>query len=131
GVDVDGPFAVPGRLDLIVPETLEICRLRTGPRAGDEKIPAKIEVKRSEIWIGFFCDSFEAFVGRKISRIRFAEPKLHPAEKLLVIGDVSFEHLIKRFLRDRFARGVQPDAPVSADIFITSETFRRREDDGC
>ncbi len=48
GVDVDGVLAAPRRRHALVPEALQVRRLRTGPRAGDEQVAAVLEVERGQ-----------------------------------------------------------------------------------
>ena len=43
-VDVDGVFTVPGRVHVLVPDTLQGCRKSAFPAAGNEKIPTEIKV---------------------------------------------------------------------------------------
>src|SRR5215472_1626969 len=62
-VDVDRPFAVPGWIELIVPKSLEVGRLAAWPAAGNEKISAKLEIKRRELRIRLMPDSLQALVG--------------------------------------------------------------------
>src|SRR6267142_2839374 len=91
GIDVDDPFTVPGRLDFIVPETLQIRGLRTRPGTRDEEITPKVEIERSQVWIRVFCHFFKAFVGRKACRLGSTEVKLDAAKELLVISDMGFQ----------------------------------------
>ena len=49
GVDVDGLLAVPGRLELIVPDPLQVGRLAARPAAGDQQVAAELEVEGRQL----------------------------------------------------------------------------------
>ena len=64
GVDVDGVLAAPRRRHAVVPEALQVRRLRTRPRAGDEQVAAVLEVERGEARIAAVAEPAHALVGR-------------------------------------------------------------------
>ena len=63
-VDVDGVLAPPGRVDLVVPDALQVQGLRPGPRPGDHQIAAILEELFGEQRIGCSLDhSLQPFIG--------------------------------------------------------------------
>ena len=49
GIDVDGVFRVPGRVDLIVPDTLQIGGLSTWLRGGDQQVTTILHHERYHV----------------------------------------------------------------------------------
>ncbi len=45
-VDVDGPLAAPGRIGPLVPDPLQVGRLRTRARARQQQVAAELEIQR-------------------------------------------------------------------------------------
>ena len=86
GVDVDGVLAAPRRRHALVPEALQVCRLRTRPRAGNQQVAAVLEVERGETGILPIGERTHALVGRRV--LRRPELECHPVEQLPVIADV-------------------------------------------
>src|SRR5438045_2304634 len=47
-IDVHCPIAAPGRTNLVVPDALQVCRLRSGARTGYQQITTILKVQRDE-----------------------------------------------------------------------------------
>ena len=84
-VDVDRVLASPGRIDLVVPDALQIQGLRTGARAGDHQIAAVLEDLFGQKWIGVALgNSLEPLIGRQVPMLRLAaKVDRHAAKQLL------------------------------------------------
>src|SRR5437588_542356 len=129
GVNVDGVFAVPGRLELVVPEALEVGGLAAGPRAGDEQVTAELEVKRGELRIGLLGGVLQALIGGELCGSRGAEIQMDAAKKRLVIGHVPFEHWLEVLLSDLGQRGFAELRWIAANILVVLDARRRHKDE--
>ena len=105
GVDVDGVLAAPRRRHALVPEALQVRRLRTGPRAGDEQVAAVLEVERGETGIVAVARTprTRSSVG---TRFDGAEIERDAVEQLLVVADVRGAQRV-----DALARGADRAPP--------------------
>ncbi len=77
-VDVGMEVRLPGRVDMIIPDALQVGR-QLARRAGgaDEQVPAVLEQQRGEVWIVGAClYFFQALVRREVLRIA-GEVELH------------------------------------------------------
>ena len=86
GVDVDGVLAAPRRRHALVPEALQVRRLRTGPRAGNQQVAAVLEIERRKTGIVAVAEPTHALVGRHA--LRGSEIERDAIEQLLVVADV-------------------------------------------
>ena len=50
-IDVHCPIAAPGRADLVVPNALQVCRLRSQTRTGYQQITTILKVQRDELLV--------------------------------------------------------------------------------
>ena len=101
-VDVDGVLAAPRRRHALVPEALQVRRLRAGPRAGDQQVAAVLEVERGETGIVAVAERTHAFVGRHA--LRRSEIERDAIEQLLVVADVRGAQRIDALARRRIER---------------------------
>ena len=63
-LDVDGVFAVPGRVVRVVPDTLQICRLPPRTARPDHQVSAKLKQESDKLRIASSCKGLNASVGR-------------------------------------------------------------------
>ena len=87
-VDVGRVLAAPGRIDLLVPDALQVGGLTAGPRRGDHQVAAVLDVERGERGIGVRRVGRDALIGRQVGDRRRAEIDREAAEQPLVVGDV-------------------------------------------
>ncbi len=84
-------------LDVVVPDALQIRRLRARPRAGDQQVAAVLEVERGEAGVGRAVPhGREALVGGQSVPRRRAEVESDAPEERAVVGEVPREELAVR-----------------------------------
>ena len=88
GVDVDGVLRAPGRQQLVVPQALQVRRLRAGARTADEQVARVLEIQRRELRVVAGLRIADAHVGRLFARRRCRQFERHAAEQLLMVRDV-------------------------------------------
>ena len=126
-VDVCGVFTFPRRFERVIPDSLEIGGLRTGPGAGDKKIPSELKIERFQLRVKSIRRIFNSLVCRKIYRLGSSDVQLDSMEKLLIVSDVSFDEPIEGFsgnsFHSRFAAGcrVTTDVLEVIKIAMTSQ----------
>src|SRR5262245_7705041 len=79
-VDVDRPLAVPWWVFRLVPNALQIGRLRTGTRTGDQEVPSKLKIERRQLWIALLLELFNAAIRRLAHGIGRAQIERHAME---------------------------------------------------
>ena len=87
-VDVRGPAAAPRRPQAVVPDALQVGRLRTGPAAGDQQVAAELEIKRRQLRVAASGKSLDPFVGRQLGSVTGAQIERYPAKQPLMVGQV-------------------------------------------
>ena len=88
GVDVDRVLAAPRRREAVVPDPLQVGRLRAGTRAGDEQVAGVVEVERRQGRIAARGERGDTLVdGHRRARRR---PKVErdAIEELAMVPDV-------------------------------------------
>jgi len=96
GIDVDRVLALPGRIHALVPEALEIGRLRARPRAADQQVPAELKVEGRQLRIVLLIGVSNPFVRRPLGGRGGAEVQRDAAKQLLMGGHMVLEHRIER-----------------------------------
>jgi hypothetical protein len=86
GVDIDGVLAAPRRGHAFVPDALQICRLRPGPRAGNEQIAPVLEIERRKTGVVAGAEPAHALVGRHA--LRGSEIEGDAIEELSIVAKV-------------------------------------------
>ena len=88
-VDIDVVIAVPRRFDVLVPDTLEVCRHAAGTRTGHQKITAELKVQGAQGRIvGATLHGLQPLIGRFVHSSGLTEIQRHPAEQSPVLGKV-------------------------------------------
>ena len=130
GVDVGRVFRIPHGIHVLVPDPLEVGRLRSRTRGRDEKVAAELEDEGAEGGIVRPVEALEPFVGReqRIRRRRQGHP--HPAEQAPVLVEVGglegLEGSTGRGRQDRLDAG----AGIAADVLVIDEVRRRGDEQG-
>ena len=88
GVDVHRPFAVPRRMERVIPDALQIRGLTTGAAAGDEQIPAILKRQRGKVGVAATGKIMEPLVRRQFRRGGLAEIERHAPEQRLMIRNM-------------------------------------------
>jgi len=84
-VDVDRVLAAPGRAHLVVPEALEVGRLGARAGAGDQEVPAELEVQGSQVRVLSRGKGLDPFVRGLVHGSACAQVQGHPAEQTPVL----------------------------------------------
>ena len=80
-IDIRGPVAAPGRRDLIVPNALQIGRLRTRSGSGNQKVASVLEVERQQRGIRRNFKLLEPLAGWQLRTGAAAQIERNPIEK--------------------------------------------------
>ena len=93
-IDVHRVLRVPPRILIVVPDALQIGRLRAGPRTRDEEISAELVVQRRQLRVRRIGISFHPQIGGKcVGRCSCRpERELHPTEPGAMFGQMIAPH---------------------------------------
>ena len=127
GVDVDGVLAVPGRLELVVPDALQVGRLAAGAARRDQQVAAVLEEQGGERGIGR-CLATRARARRSAGpRPAAGRGRATRGGTALVVGDVRRAKLVERFAVESVEVGLAAGDRVGRDIAEVDEVGRGRE----
>ena len=84
-IDVAGVLAVPGRVERIVPDALQIGRLPALAAGGNQQIAAVLEEQRGQVGVVAVAEVAEADVGGFVGGGRVAEVERDAVEEALVV----------------------------------------------
>src|SRR5205085_1262673 len=76
-------------------EALEVGGLRAGPAAGDEEVPAELEVERGKLRVVVPHRIADPLVRRPPGGLGGAQVERDPAEETPVLGDVVLEEAVE------------------------------------
>ena len=134
GIDVDGVFAVPRGILLVVPDALQIGRLTSWLRRGDEQIAAILEHQRHQVDIGngifVLGELFHALVSLQLRCLADGQCEAHAGKLVPVGGNMTFQQLgifqSGSTCQDRFVLRMC----IPAHIVIIHEIRGRSDADG-
>ena len=89
-VDVDRVFAAPGRVFALVPDALQVERLRPRARPADHEITPELKISRRQFRIVVVGKRLDANVRRPLRVVRVAEVELNAVEEPLIILNMLF-----------------------------------------
>lgn len=98
--DVDGPLTVPGGIQAVIPDPLQVGRLGAGPTAGNQQKAAELEIERHQIGIVGFFRLPEPCIGRLLIGIMPAKIQGNPTEEVLMIFHVGMMKGFVGFILD-------------------------------
>ena len=127
GVDVDGVLAAPRRRHALVPDALQVGRLRTGARAGDQQVAAVLEVERGQPGIVAVGERPHTLVGRHA--LRRPEVECDAVEERLVIADVRGAQRVDALARRRIERRRDARGGIGADVLESPVAGRRGDEE--
>ena len=128
GVDVDRVLAAPGRRQAVVPDALQVGRLRTRPGAGDEQVASVVEVERRQPWIAASGKLSHALVGGR--GCRWSQIERDPVEQLLVVAHVRGAQRVEALAPGSVERCADAGAGISADV-VEAAIARSGRDEQC
>ena len=117
GIDVDGVFRIPGRIDLVVPDTLQIGGLSTRLRGGDEQVTAILHHERYHIEVAA-VESDEAAVCGQILIPVMRQCQADTVILLLVFLEVTVEDLLIVAVSEGRERHDVLSGGIAADIVV-------------
>ena len=128
GVDVDRVLAAPRRREAVVPDPLQVGRLRPWARAGDEQVARVLEVERSERRVAALGERLDTLVDGHRRARRRAEVERHAIEELSIVADVGVTQRVDRLDGGAIERGRDRRGRVAADV-VEALVARRRRDE--
>ena len=126
GIDVDRIFALPRGIQTVIPNPLKVGRLRTGTRAADQQIATKLIVERRQLRIIACRKLCDTLIGRKFNGFARAEIQFHTVEKRLIVRQMGFIQLIRRFAGSGRQRLFYQLLRISGHIVIIHKAGCRR-----
>ena len=130
-VDVEVIIAVPGSLEMLVPEALEVRRQGAGARASHQKVASELKVKGRELRIRRpIPQRGQALVGGQGRGGARAEAQSDPAEVMLVVRHVGHEQLPERNSARDFEWNRAAHGRVGGDVVWTAVTGGGRQEQG-
>ena len=89
-VDVGVVVGVPRRVDVLVPDPLQVGRQRARPTRAEQQVAAELEPGRQQVGVGATLpDLRQPFVGRQLAQAAAAEVEVHAVERHRVLGDLA------------------------------------------
>ena len=125
-VDVGRVLRIPHGIHVLVPDPLQVGRLRARTRRGDQHIAPELEQQRREGRVVGAVEFLQPFVGGKRGVGRRAEVDAHAPEEALVLGGVRRLEILRMSSADA-ARSAAFDARIriAAHILVVHEAGRR------
>ena len=130
GVDVGGVLAAPGGIEVLVPDPLEVGRLRPRPARRDHQVAAVLHVEGDEAGIlrPLIERAKTAVHGQALASVR-SEVDPEPVEIRAVLGDVVFPDPLEALAFKAVQIFPGPAGRISADVSIIHEIRGRDEID--
>ena len=127
GVDVHGPLAVPGGIERLVPDALQVRGLAAGAAAGDHQVAAELEEEGGQRGVVLPGDGLEPSIGGQPGRLGRPQVERHAPEQALVVGDVGRSQAVDRLAGGRGQGLLAPGGRVGGDVLVALEVRRARE----
>ena len=127
-VDVGRPLALPGWVEVVIPDALKVGRLRAGTRACYHQVAPELKVHSYELRVVLIGEVLEPLVRGLLDCIGRAEVKLDPAEQSTMVLYMSFVKLPIAFSLYRLQYLAAAPGRITANVPVVHMACRRSQD---